>query len=68
MKITLEQWAAEHYSPAPTEWVLGKWRRTGQIHPPPERVGRVWYVEPSAQRVTHDVQRPSLVQRLKNAA
>lgn len=68
MKITLAEWAAQHYSPAPTSWVTGNWRRANQIHPPPERVGRVWYVEPDAQRVTFDAPRPSLVARLKNAA
>jgi hypothetical protein len=67
-KITLQAWADLHYSPAPTSFVLGNWRRANQIHPPPERVGRAWYVEPDAQRVTFDVPRPSLVTRLKNAA
>lgn len=67
-KITIEAWAALQYHPAPTASVLGRWRRDSQIHPPPERVGRVWYVEPDAQRVVFDVQRPSLVHRLKNAA
>lgn len=68
MKITITAWAAQHYSPAPTPWVLGEWRRANQIHPPPEKVGRRWYVEPDAQRITHDVPRPSLVRRLMNAA
>ena len=68
MKITITEWAAQHYSPAPTAWVLGQWRRAGQIHPPPERVGREWYVDAEAQRVTFDSPRPSLVHRIKNAA
>lgn len=68
MKITLEEWAAKHYSPTPTPWVLGQWRRAGQIHPLPERVGREWYVDENAQRVTHNTRRPSLVNRIKNAA
>jgi hypothetical protein len=68
MKITVDQWAARNYDPAPTPWVLGQWRRAGQIHPAPERVGREWYVPEDAQRVTFDSPRVSLVQRIKNAA
>lgn len=65
MKVTLAQWAAQHYDPAPTTWVLGQWRRAGQIHPAPERVGREWYVEQDAQRMTENT---SLVRRLRKAA
>lgn len=67
MKITLAEWAARHYTPAPTPWVLGQWRRASQIHPAPERVGREWYVEEDAERLTADSLRPSLVRRLKSA-
>lgn len=65
MKITLAQWAAMHYSPAPSTWVLSEWRRAGQIHPLPERVGREWYVDQDAQRVTHEAPRPSILKRLR---
>lgn len=68
MKITINLWAEKNYTPAPTPWVLGQWRRAGQIHPIPERVGREWYVEEDAQRITYDSPRPSLVHRIKNAA
>lgn len=64
MKITLQKWAETHYSPAPTPWVLAKWRRAGQIHPLPEKVGREWYVEESAERMTFERPRASLVDRI----
>ena len=50
-KITVEEWAAQNYSDPPSRWVLGKWRRGGQIHPAPERVGRDWFVPVSAVRI-----------------
>lgn len=65
MKITLTEWASKHYSPAPTAWVLGQWRRACQIQPAPERVGREWYVEQDAQRMTEST---SLARRLRKAA
>lgn len=66
MKITIEEWAARQYSKPPSSWVLGKWRRQGQIYPPPERVGREWFVEPDAKRLTAEAPapRPSLVSRI----
>lgn len=51
MKITLAEWAARNYSKPPSHWVLGKWRRLGQIYPTPERVGREWFVEENARRL-----------------
>lgn len=66
MKILLSDWAARHYSPAPTLWVLRKWVRAGEIYPPPEKVGSSYYVEETAQRQLGA--RPSLVTRLRAAA
>ncbi len=66
MKITVEQWAAKNYSKPPSSWVLGKWRREGQIHPAPERVGREWFVPEDARRLVNTL--PSLADRLKRAA
>lgn len=65
MKIPLADWAARHYSPAPSTWVLRKWVRAGQIHPKPEKVGSAYYVDESAERKT--TARPSLVDRLRAA-
>jgi hypothetical protein len=50
-KITIEECAAQNYSDPPSHWVLGKWRREGQIHPAPERVGRGWFVQADAIRI-----------------
>lgn len=52
MKIKLADWAARLYDPAPSAWLLRKWCRDGEIHPAPERVGRDWYVEDTARRLT----------------
>lgn len=68
MKITLTEWAARRYSKPPSQWVLAKWRREGQIHPRPERVGREWFVPETAERITKDTVGPDLVSILKRAA
>ncbi len=65
MKIPLGDWAARHYSPAPSAWVLRKWVREGQIYPAPEKVGSSYYVEEDAHRMT--MERSSLVDRLRAA-
>jgi predicted site-specific integrase-resolvase len=65
MKLLLSEWAARHYTPPPSQWVLRQWARNGEIFPPPERCGRHWYVEESAERLTFS--RPTLVQRMKAA-
>lgn len=49
-KIPLSTWAARNYSPTPSAWVLTRWCRDGEISPPPERVGRGWYVLETATR------------------
>ena len=64
-KIPLTTWAAHHYSPPPSPWVLRRWCRDGEITPAPERVGREWYVREDARRVTAPAS--SLVQRLRAA-
>lgn len=62
MKITLDEWAQRNYSKPPSKWVLRKLMRSGEIQPPPEKLGRDWFVDESAQRV---VFRSSLVERLR---
>jgi predicted site-specific integrase-resolvase len=64
MKVKLSAWAAKRYDPAPSDWVLRKWVRQGQIHPAPELVGKQYYVEENARRLVGEVGRPSLVERL----
>ena len=51
-KILLSAWAALHYDPPPSVWVLRQWVRSCQIFPAPEKVGKAYYVEPDAQRIT----------------
>lgn len=70
MKIPIDVWAARNYSEPPSHWVLGQWRRTGQILPAPERVGRKWFVEENARRIVGDGKRPrpSLVDQIDAAA
>lgn len=63
MKILLSEWAAKRYSPAPSAFVLRRWCREGEISPAPEKVGRDWYVDESAKRLTSEP-RLSLVDRL----
>lgn len=51
-KIPIEAWAARHYDPAPSAFVLRKWCRVGDIYPAPEKVGRDWYVAENARRLS----------------
>lgn len=50
--VSLETWAAAQYDPVPSLWVLRKWRRDGEIHPPPQKVGKEWRVLETARRIT----------------
>ena len=61
-QILLLAWAEKHYDPPPSLWTLRKLARQGEIFPPPEKVGRDWYVFEDARRQTAG--RPSLVSRL----
>ena len=61
--VPLPDWASLHYSPPPSAWVLRRWAREGEIYPPPERVGHVWYVREDARRLT--APRASVVERLR---
>lgn len=54
-KIPLATWAAARYDPAPSAWVLRKWVRAGEIYPPPELVGKTYYVSENARRLTADM-------------
>lgn len=64
-KILLTQWADARYDPAPPLFTLRRWARNGEIQPPPEKVGKAYYVRADAERV--GVPRPDykpLVSRL----
>lgn len=51
-KIPVATWAAAHYDPPPSAWVLRKWARSGEFWPPAERVGKEWYVREDARRLS----------------
>jgi predicted site-specific integrase-resolvase len=67
-KIPLTTWAAARYDPAPSAWVMRQWIRRGEIHPAPELVGRTYYVNENARRITADQPAMSLVERIQAAS
>lgn len=50
--IPVGVWAAARYAPPPSDWVLRKWCRSGEIYPAPELVGKAWFVLETARRLT----------------
>lgn len=67
-RIPISRWAAARYDPPPSAWVLRRWCRDGEIYPAPERVGRDWYVDENARRVTAETPaRGGLVAQLEGA-
>lgn len=51
-KIRVSTWAAAHYEPPPSAWLLRKWCRNGELWPPAEKVGKEWYVREDARRLS----------------
>lgn len=49
--ITLAEWAESKFSQPYKKGTLWMWARTGRIYPPPEKIGRNWWVEPNAKYV-----------------
>lgn len=67
MKILLADWAARNYTPPPSDFVLRRWCRQGEIYPAPEKVGRDWYVDQTARRITGaEPARGGLVRQMQN--
>lgn len=52
-KVTLQDWAREKYQPPPNKDTLRRWARDSKIFPPPEKVGRTYYVEPTAEYIDY---------------
>lgn len=50
-KIPLPAWAASQWDPPPPRETLWRWARMGRIAPPPQKVGRQYYVDPQAKYV-----------------
>lgn len=67
MKVTLAAWAARHFEHPPVENTLRIWARQGRIVPTPIKIGRTYYVEPTAQHITEVVQSGNLLARLRAA-
>lgn len=66
MKIPLREWAARRYNPVPSDFTLRRWARDGEISPMPEKVGKFFYCDEQAERLTGAT--PSLVDRIRSAA
>lgn len=49
--ITLAEWAESKFSQPYKKGTLWMWARTGRIYPPPEKIGRNWWVKPNAEYV-----------------
>lgn len=49
--ITLQEWAATMFSPAPHVNTLRRWVNDGRIQPQPEKIGRIWRVKREAKYV-----------------
>jgi predicted GIY-YIG superfamily endonuclease len=50
-KVLLEEWGKAHFEPPPSLWTLRRLVRDGKIVPPPDLVGRKWYVAANAKHV-----------------
>lgn len=49
--ITLEAWAKLRYDPAPAIRTLRRWANAGNIQPAPQKIGRIYMVNPAAKYV-----------------
>lgn len=66
-KITLTAWAARQFDPPPTDNTLRTWARSGRIVPAPLKIGRTYFVEPTAQHITEVARSGRLASRLRAA-
>ncbi len=64
-KITLLAWAAQQFDPPPVENTLRIWARNGRIIPPPVKIGRTYWVEPTAKHIAEVMADDRLVNRLR---
>ena len=62
MKIRLNDWLAQQFSPAPAIRTARLWIKQGKIYPPPTKVGRAYYVEETA--IYQDGVKPRLASRV----
>jgi hypothetical protein len=67
-KITLQAWAAARYDPPPGPRTVQRWARLGELSPAPVKVGRCYYINPNAVRISEVLaggDGPSLVEQLE---
>lgn len=69
-KLTLAEWAAEHFRTPPSANTLRRWAREGLISPNPIKHGRNYYVESNAhyfapERQSRSREEGSLVERIQ---
>ena len=65
LKITLTAWAAKQFDPAPCENTLRIWARGGRIVPAPMKIGRTYFVEPTARHIAEVMAENRLASRLR---
>jgi hypothetical protein len=63
-KILLAAWGDAQFDPPLSPWQLRKLAREGNIYPAPLKIGKTYYVEPTAKLLTDDMPRRSLVEQL----
>ena len=64
-KITLHAWAAKQFDPPPVENTLRIWARSGRIISTPVKIGRTYWVEPTARHLVEVMADNGLVNRLR---
>ena len=67
MRILLSDWAGLHFAPPPSLWTLRRLVRQGSIYPAPVKVGKAYYVEPTARLMT-DAPAVGVVQQMRASA
>jgi predicted site-specific integrase-resolvase len=48
MKLRLDEWLKREFYPPPAISTARAWVRQGKIYPPPQKIGRAYYVEENA--------------------
>ena len=67
MRIFLSAWAGLHFAPPHSLWTLRRLVRQGSIYPAPVKLGKAYYVEPTARLMT-DAPAVGVVQQMRASA
>ncbi|WP_307684458.1 excisionase [Variovorax boronicumulans] len=65
LKILLAKWAVQQFDPPPADRTLRLWVRQGRIVPAPIKIGRAYWVEPTARHIAEVMADNRLVSRLR---